>query len=130
MPFILEVPLALSVGPDNIFSTRLLIICCLVALIVLFIEKSTGSSTLVVEYDDDDVEVEKEVGFKPIDEVKFVEALLELLHMFIPDGLLFDFSEKASSITLSRVSWSREMYGTTPSLACEVGSLFVELFLV
>ena len=128
MPFILEALLAISVGPDNIFSTRLLIICCLVALIVLFIEKSTGSSTLV-EYDDD-VEVEKEVELTPIDEVKFVEILLELLHMFIPDGLLFDFSEKASSITLSRVSWSREMYGTTPSFACEGGSLFVELFLV
>lgn len=47
-----------------------------------------------------------------------VVILLELLHMFIPDGLSFDFSEKASSITLSRVSWSREMYGIVPSFVC------------
>jgi len=108
-------------------------ICCRVALIVRLIEKSTGSSTLV-EYDVDDggvvVEVEKEVGVTPNDEVKFVEILLEHLHMFMPVGLLFDFSEKASSITLSRVSWSREIYGTTPSLEWGDGSLFVELVFV
>lgn len=147
MPLNLEILLALSVGPDSIFSTAIFIICCLVALIVLFIEKSTGSSALL-EYDDEDdddavvvavdvvievavvvEEVEKEVGFAPNDEVKFVEILLEHLHMFIPDGLLFDFSEKASSITLSRVSWGREIYGTTPSFACcEVDSLLLILF--
>lgn len=111
MPLILGKLLLFSDGPDNIFSTRLLIICCLVALIVLFIEKSTGSSILVecADVEDD----ENEVGLVPIDVVKFVEVLLEHLHVLLPDGLLLDSSEKALSITLSRVSWSREMYGTT-----------------
>lgn len=125
----------LPVGADNIFSTRLLIICCLVALIVRFIEKSTGSSTFGEENDDAvefvvgvvvAVDVVYEFKFTDIEEgeVKLADIPLEHLHMFIPGGLLlFEFSEKASSITLSRVSWSREIYGTTPSLECGVESL-------
>lgn len=96
-------------------------ICWLVVLIVLFIEKSTGSSAqLEVEYDD------VTGGFERATLAceDCVLLLLEYLHMFktVPpppddDGLLFEFSEKASSITLSRVSWSNgEMYGTIASL--------------
>ena len=119
MPFDLEKLLVvLSFGSDNIFSTRLLIICCRDEMIVRFIEKSTGSSTLigyaVVEAADDDEEDDRDRigGLAPKVEVKFGVVLLEHLNVFVPDELLFESSEKALSITLSRVSWSREMYGT------------------
>lgn len=76
------------------------------------------------------VEVVNEVEFTPSGDTGFAEILLELLHMFKPGGLLVDFSEKASSITLSRVSCSIEMCGTTVFLACGIVSLSERLLLV
>lgn len=71
----------------------------------------------VVFEDEDVVEevvVENELGLAPKDVVKF-EILLVYLHMFIPDVLLFDFSGRAFSMTLSSISWS--IYGTRSTFA-------------
>ena len=63
------------------------------------------------------------------DRVKPDVFLLENLHeLIIPGLLLLESSEKALSITLSRVSWSREIHGTI-SAPCKLEScrLDVEL---